>query len=144
MLYTFDFKKVICLVGGIPMQGFADGVGIEVQLDDDLYQKTAGADGDVSRARRHGLASNAKLTFMQTSPSNDVLMAFAIADMLNNAGVVPMLIKDLLGTTVIFAPYCWVKKPPAFSAGKELSNREWMLDVANTELFVGGNALVLA
>jgi hypothetical protein len=143
MLYTFDFKKCLVLVGGIRIQGFADGEGVSVELDDDLYSKVTGADGDVSRARRHGLAGNGKVTLAQTSQSNDVLMGFAIADRTDNAGVVPFMIKDILGTTAIFVPYAWVKKPPAFTAGKEITNREWMFDFANTELFIGGNAKML-
>lgn len=143
MLYTFDFKRVSVIVGGIRIQGFADGEGVSVELDDDLYQKVTGADGDVSRARRNGLAASAKLTLMQTSPSNDILSGFAILDRTLNAGIVPFMIKDLLGTSVIFSAYGWVKKLPAYTAGKELSNREWILDLANVEEFIGGNNIPL-
>lgn len=143
MLYTFDFKKCGIWVGGIRMQGFADGEAMTLELDDDLYIKQTGADGDVARTRRHGQAANAKIVLQQTSPSNDVLMGFAVLDRLNNAGVVPISVRDLLGTTAIFAPYCWVKKPPVFAVGKELANREWMFDIANTELFIGGNVSLL-
>ncbi len=139
MLYTFDIKKCLILVGGIRMQGFADGEAFSLELDDDLYQKVTGADGDTSRSRRHGLAANAKISLMQTSPSNDVLMGFAIADHLNNAGVVPLLVKDLLGTTAVFSAYAWVKKPAPLALGKELANKEWMLDLATTEMVIGGN-----
>ncbi len=143
MLYTFDFKKCLILVGPTRIQGFADGEGLSLELDDDLYQKETGADGDVARARRHGLAGGGKIILQQTSPSNDILMAWAIADRANNAGVFPLTVMDLLGTTAIFAPYCWIKKTPVVSLGKELSNREWMLDIANTELKIGGNASML-
>lgn len=140
MLYTFDIKKCIVLVGIARIQGFADGEAVSVELDDDLYQKVTGADGDASRARRHGLAASAKITLMQTSPSNDILMAIAVADRVNNAGVVPFTVKDLLGTTTLFGAYAWVKKTPVVAMGKELTNREWMLDIASIETFVGGNA----
>jgi hypothetical protein len=139
MLYTVDFKKWLILVGGIRMQGFADGEGFSLELDDDLFQKVTGADGDTARARRHGLSGSAKITLLQTSPSNDILTGFAVADIVNNAGVVPLMVKDLLGTTTAFAAYAWVKKPAPLSAGKEVGNREWMLDIANVEQFIGGN-----
>jgi len=143
MLYTFDIKKCLILVGPSRIQGFADGEAISLELDDDLYQKEAGADGDIARSRRHGLSASAKISLMQSSPSNDVLMAWAVADRATNAGVFPLTVTDLLGTTVVFAPYCWVKKTPALSLGKELSNREWMIDIATAELFIGGNASML-
>jgi hypothetical protein len=139
MLYTVDIKKCLLLVGGIRMQGFADGEAFVMDLDEDLYSKVTGADGDTTRARRHGQAANCKITLLQTSPSNDILMAFAVADRVNNAGVVPVMIKDLLGTTAAFSAYAWVKKPPQMAFGKEVTNREWMLDVANVEYFNGGN-----
>jgi hypothetical protein len=143
MLYTYDFKKVICIVGVAPIQGFADGTGIEVELDEDLFQKYTGADGDVSRSRRHGMGANAKFTLAQTSPSNDILSAIMLLDITANAGVVPLLIKDVLGTTKILSGYAWVKKPPAASYGKEVGVREWILDIATIEYFVGGNTPVL-
>lgn len=143
MLYTFDIKKCLILVGPAIISGFADGEALSIELDDDLYQKQTGADGDVARSRRHGLAGNAKITLMQTSPSNDVLSAYSILDQTLNAGVVPLTVKDLLGRTAIFAPYAWVKKPAPASFGKELTNREWVLDLATVELFIGGNAPML-
>jgi hypothetical protein len=143
MLYTYDFKKVVCVVGVAPIQGFADGSGIDLELDEDLYQKYVGADGDTSRARRHGMAANCKLTLAQTSPSNDILSALMIADVTANAGTFPLLIKDALGTTKILSGYAWVKKPPGVSYGKEVAVREWLLDIASITYFVGGNSAVL-
>lgn len=139
MLYTVDLKKYNLLVGVTPIQGYADGEAFSLELDDDLYQKVTGADGDTSRSRRHGMSASAKINLMQTSPSNDALSGYALADRINNAGIIPITIRDLLGTTVIFGAYAWVKKPPVVSAGKEVTNREWMLDIASIELFVGGN-----
>lgn len=139
MLYTVDLKKYNLLVGVAPIQGYQDGEAFSLELDDDLYQKVTGADGDTSRARRHGQSANLKINLMQTSPSNDILSAYAAADRLNNAGIIPITIADLLGTTRIFGAYGWVKKPPAVSAGKEITTREWMLDIASIELFIGGN-----
>jgi hypothetical protein len=142
-LYTFDIRKCLILAGPHILQGFADGEAFSLELDDDLYQKQAGADGDIARARRHGQAGNGKISLMQTSVSNDVLSAFAALDRLSNAGVFPLTVKDLLGTTTAFAAYAWIKKPPALALGKELATREWMLDLANTELFIGGNSPML-
>lgn len=139
MLYTVDFKKVNILVGPAVMQGFADGEGFSLELDDDLYQKVTGADGDVSRSRRHGQSANAKITLVQTSPSNAILSAYAALDRAVNGGVVPLSVRDLLGTTVLFSAYGWIKKLPPVTYGKEITNREWMIDLAGSEIFIGGN-----
>lgn len=139
MLYTVDIKKCLILVGPAIMQGFADGEAFTMELDDDLYQKVTGADGDVSRSRRHGMAASAMIKLMQTSPSNNVLSGYAILDQKTNAGVVPLVVKDLLGTTVLFSAYGWVKKPAVVSYSKEVTNREWAIDLAGSEIFIGGN-----
>lgn len=142
-LYTYDPKKILCIVGVAPMQGFAEDTAIELELDDDVYATKAGIDGDVSRARVHGLIQTAKITLMQTSPSNDVLSAIHALDLASNAGVVPFMLKDVLGTTLIFSGYCWIRKPAPVAFGKEVGNRVWTLTIANVTQFIGGNAKVL-
>lgn len=136
---TYDPKKVICTVGGVPMSGWADGTFISVERDNDSFTKVSGADGIVSRAKSNDRAGAVTLTFAQTSPSNDVLTGFAQADELANAGVKPVLIQDFNGTTVLVSAFAWVRKPPVMEFGKEISDREWVLDCADLDMFAGGN-----
>lgn len=143
MLYTFDIKKCIITVGVDRMQGFANDEAFTLELDEDLYQKEAGADGDVSRSRRHGLSAGAVIKLAQTSPSNNALMKYAIADFANNSGIVPLTVQDLLGTTAIFCPFVWVKKPPELKLGRSLTTREWPIDIAHADMLIGGNAKFL-
>ena len=63
----------------------------------------------------------------QSSPSNDVLSGFANVDELTNAGVVPILVKDLSGNSIYFSATGWVKKYPSSEFGKDLANRDWVL-----------------
>lgn len=136
---TYDAKKVAVIVGGIPMSGFADGEFISVERDDDAFTKVSGSDGIVSRAKTNNRSGMATLTLAQTSPSNDVLSGFAIADELDNSGVVPMVIKDLLGNSTFFSGTAWIRKVPTAGFGKEISNREWIFDLAEIDIFIGGN-----
>jgi hypothetical protein len=122
------------------MSGFADGEFVSVERTSDTFTKVSGADGIISRAKTNDRSGSLKFTIAQTSPSNDVLTGIAVLDELSNAGVVPVLIKDNSGRSVFVSAFGWVKKPPTSEFAKDISNREWTLDLADLDVFVGGNA----
>lgn len=136
---TYDPKAVQVIIGGQQMSGFADGDFINVERDADMFTKHIGADGEGSRAKSNDKSGRLTLTLAQTSASNDILAVIAQADELSNTGVVPVLIKDTLGTSTLFAGHGWIVKQPAYTAGKEIGDREWMVDMARIDIFIGGN-----
>lgn len=138
-VYTYDPSQVQIIVGGVPLSGFADGTFIEVSRDEQMYTKVTGADGKTSRAKTSNRAGDFTFTLKQTSPANDILSGFAVADEIDNAGVVPVLIKDGSGRTVCASSAAWVRQMPDQPFAKEISNREWVLDAAGIDIFVGGN-----
>ena len=136
---TYDPKSVILTVGGFPIGGYADGTFINHEYDEDSFAKVTGADGFTSRAKTQNRGSFLTINLAQTSPSNDTLSGLALADQLSNTGVVPVVLKDILGTTVLFSANGWVRKPANLEYGKEITNREWILDLTDTDLVVGNN-----
>jgi len=73
--------------------------------------------------------------------SNDVLSQFAIADELTNAGLVPVSIVDLNSQTKAVSAQGWVRKLPSIEFGDESSTREWVLDLGQLDMTVGGYLL---
>ena len=140
-VYTYDPTEVVLTVGGVPLSGFTDGAFIKVSRDEDAYMKAVGADGQVSRAKNANKSGSITITLKQTSPANDVLSGYALADEVGNAGLVPVLIKDLLGTTLVSSSGAWVKKVSDTEMGKEISDREWVLDCESINMVVGGNSI---
>lgn len=136
---TFDPAEVQVIVGGNQIGGFADSEFINIERTNDLYSKTIGADGEVARSKSNDKSGRMTLTLLQTSASNDILSAFHQADELTNSGIIPIMVKDSLGTSVLFAGHGWVVKYPAFTGAKEVGNREWMIDMARIDIFIGGN-----
>lgn len=139
---TYDPKLVILTVGGAPISGYADGTFISVERAADTFTKVVGADGNVSRAKSNDRSGTVKITLKQTSPFNDILSGIASLDEMSNAGVVPISIIDLSGSTIMFMPSAWVKKPPTVEFGKEIGNREWVFDFDKCEfptMVIGGN-----
>jgi len=135
---SYDPKEVVVTIGGVPMQGFADGTFVTINRISDAFTSVAGADGEIARAKSNDKRGELTLTLMQTSLSNDVLSGIAVIDENTNGGVVPVIVKDLSGTTTYFSGTGWIRKVPDSEFGKEISNREWVLELADMDVFVGG------
>lgn len=136
---TYDPKKVKVVIGGIPMGGFADGTFVTIERSNDSFTKVSGADGPVSRAKSNDFSGMLTLTLAQTSPSNDVLSGFLLADELEGEGIIPVIVKDFGGSSNLVSAFGWVRKPANASYAKEIEDREWTLDLADLDMFVGSN-----
>jgi hypothetical protein len=136
---TYDPQQVSLSMGGQIASGFADGTFISVERDEDTFNKVTGADGQVSRSKTANKSATLTLTLAQTSPFNDILSALAAADEVSSTGVFPVILKDNSGTTIVSSGAGWIRKPPTSGFGKEIENREWVIDMASTIFFVGGN-----
>jgi hypothetical protein len=136
---TFDPKSVIVTIGGVPMSGYADGTFLEITADTQQFSKVVGADGYTTRVKSNNYGGVMTLTLSQSSPSNDILSGFLAADRAANLGVVPILVKDLSGTTVIFSGTGWIQQFPDVTYGNEINNRGWVLDLADIDILIGGN-----
>jgi hypothetical protein len=136
---TYDPQQVSLSIGGQIASGFADGTFISVEPDEDTFTKVTGADGDVSRSKTANESATLTLTLAQTSPFNDILSALAAADKVSSTGVFPVIIKDNSGTTVVSSGAGWIRRLPTSGFGKEIENREWIIDMGKTIFFVGGN-----
>lgn len=136
---TFDPKQLLISIGGVPMQGLADGTFISIERQEDAYTAVSGADGQVARVKSNNAIGTLTLTLMQTSSSNQVLSAFALADQRNNGGTFPVLIKDLQGTTLIFSAEGWIQRMPTIEYSKDMSNREWIITLSELTYNIGGN-----
>ncbi len=138
---TFDPKSVIVTIGGVAMSGYADGTFLEITADQQQFTKVTGADGYTTRVKSNDYGALMTLTLSQSSPSNDALSGFLALDRATNAGVVPILIKDLSGTTIMFAGTGWIRQFPDVTFANEISNRAWQIDLAEADIFIGGNGV---
>lgn len=138
-LSTFDPKSVIITIGRNPISGYADGTFLEITADNQQFTKVTGADGYTTRVKSNNYGGVLTLTLAQSSPSNDYLSGLLNLDRTVNGGVVPILIKDLSGTTVIFSATGWIQQFPDISFGNEMNTRAWTFDLADVDILVGGN-----
>jgi hypothetical protein len=141
MLKTYDPKSLYASFGGVPLTGFADGTFINI-VGNAKFSSVTGADGLTSRAKSVDDSYEITITLQQTSVSNDYLSGVQKLDRLQNAGVLPLIIKDGEGTSLFFAESAWIEKDPDVAYSKEIENREWAFKTASAANFVGGNQVV--
>lgn len=140
MLRTFDFKQITLTFGSDLIQGFAEGddvIALEPQAD--VFNSLAGADGEVTRSKTNDNRWLLRIRLLQTSPSNDALMAAAAADRVSNSGVRPLLLKDLNGTTLVGEVSAYIQRLPDAGLGTNVSDREWAIMLPSPDVFIGGN-----
>lgn len=132
-------EKVQLIVGGAIISGYVDGTFINVERANDTFSMRAGADGEVSRAKRGDKTGTVTITLLDTSNSNPILSAFHNLDEETGNGIIPILIKDDSGTTLIESAESWVRKPAVVELSNENTAREWMIDCAVLNILVGSN-----
>lgn len=137
MAATYDPLYVRVIYGSLILHGFMDGTMITVERDEDTYTKHTGCDGEVARSRNRNQGGKVTLTLLQSSASNTDLSTMAALDEASNAGKAPLMVRDLLGNTLAAAGEAWIMKPATITYGKEIEGREWVLDCAQLEVFVG-------
>jgi hypothetical protein len=142
-VFNYDPKKVIITVAGIALTGLSDDF-IECDRDEDSFIKRAGADGIVSRAKNGNRSGFINITLHSTSPSNAVLTGLLATDEATGVGIVPVVIKEVDTNSAIISAFAWVKRPAKPDYGKEVKDRQWMLDCADLDIINAGASAITA
>ena len=137
-LKSYDPKSVSMIIGSHIVAEFEDGTFINVERNNDTWSIKKGASGETARAKSNDRSGIFTFTLMQTSLSNDFLSALAIADEVENSGIVPVVIKENGGTTVASAIEAWIRRPSAVEYSKTVGSRQWILETGDLILNVGG------
>lgn len=140
---AYDPAQVIVTVGVRSISGYADGTFVRVSREVDSFTKYVGSDGTVARTKSNNYSGSITITLMQTSPDNDYLTnLLALAETANaqSLGVFNVKITDKTGTSVFSSANAWIRKYPDVDYARDISTREWVIDVDRLEMVVGGNS----
>jgi len=146
MVKTYDPRGIVISIAGLLIQrGFAEDSMVKVAFTSPRFESKVGVDGEVTRARLHDRRATATLSLMQSSDGNDILSALLRRDTvaLPGAGVGSFLMRDLQGTTLVFASAAWVKGIPEVEYGKSVGTRAWEIELADCDATLGGNVVGL-
>jgi len=135
----YDPKKVIVVVAGVPMKGFGSGTKVSISKEADDWNLHMGTDGEGTRGRVNDESGTITITLAASSPSNGILTTMREADKIAGAGVKPVMVKDMLGTTLVLAAQAWILKPPDIEFGTEVGEYEWVFKTHNLKIFAGGS-----
>lgn len=139
---VYDANEVTISIAGIPIDsGYDEGEFLRIEAEAQDFTDKVGTDGEVVRSKTNDRRATITIILMQSSDGNALLSALNNIDRLagNGAGVGPLMVRDLQGTSLYAAAECWIAKPPDVSFDREPTAREWMLRCANLERFDGGN-----
>ncbi len=125
---TYDPKSVIVTFAGNIITGFADGTFIKGERNEDAYTNHVGVDGEVTRVKNNNDTGTIALTLKHNSPSNRLFEKYAKNGKVSNINVTDTNFDRDVG---VGGSEAWVKKPASFERGKEVSDREWIIDVAD-------------
>lgn len=139
-VFTYDPKQVIVTIGAVPMSGFSDGTFLEIDRNEPTWNTVVGADGLVTRGKTNNFSGTLTLTLKQSSPSNDVLSGFMAVDEATNLGIFPVLVKDLSGNSIYFSAQAWINTYANSTFDKNITDRQWILTLADADIFVGSNS----
>lgn len=144
-LQSYDAAAVSLIFNNQVITGIQDGTFVEVARDEDSWFLHSGGDGESVRSRNNNRAGTIKFTLMQSSPSNDVLSALATLDENTGTGAKPVMVKDLLGSTLCEGAQAYIQKPADVTFAKEANEpREWTLRVPDLRMLVGGASPAVA
>lgn len=133
-------EDVIFLLGGIyNITGIHEGTFISITKDSPLYSSTVTADGKVSRVHRNVPTHTLEITLSSLANDNLIFNAWAYSDGLLYGAMLPIFIKDANGTTVFYAPTCWLEAEPEVVYTMGVEGRKWNIKCAGANNVIGGN-----
>jgi hypothetical protein len=136
---TYQPDLVTVAFNGVPITGFAPDTFISAERNNDSWSLSVGSGGDATRAKMGDKSGRVTLTLLDSSASNAVLSAIQQTDQAAGTGVGALLVKDLSGADVVTAGTAWIVRPPTLEKASASSNREWVFESDNLEIFAGGN-----
>lgn len=141
-LGNFDLTAYDTIIAGLPLK---DGlVSVEVAPEGPRYADEIGVDGHVCRYNTGENRANLSVVLKGSSEEHAKLSAIHAADVAvsNGGGVVPVLVKDQNGTTLISTDKAWITGMPTKSAAAAPGDVTWTIRLVLSSPLnwvVGGN-----
>lgn len=125
IINSYDAKDVTLTVDGVFITGFGEGTFVEASKDEDTFQTSVGAQGDVGVSEVNNPLGTITITLQQTSPSVAYLNRLAASKkevpvwaISNNA------VKEKFGGS-----QARVKKPASSSFSNSIEDRQFEIQV---------------
>lgn len=138
----FDLDQVAFSFVGVDLStGYGEGAAIKIEKVTPTTKWKEGADGSASRSKTGSRLYKVTVTYLSTSGANAILSAIHALDENNpnGAGMGPLLVQDLQGTTQFDSPTAGIESIPPLDLNQEATNVEWVFFAAEGTAYWGGN-----
>lgn len=133
-------EDVTILLGGIyQIEGLAEGSFVTIEESAPRWSTKVTCDGRVSRVHNKSPIHEVTITTMNTADVNNILTAWVSADSSLFGAMIPLFIKDSMGTSMFYAPLSWVENTPTVDYDVGINARKWVIKTAGATNMVGGN-----
>ena len=92
----------------------------------------------MTRVKSNNESATCTVTLQAESPTNSSFSTLHALDAAFNTGKGVFAFKDLNGETLATAESAWLVGYPEITGGKDAGNREWMIDMEQLKIKVGG------
>lgn len=129
----------IYIAGVLKVEGYAKGTFVSISKDTQRFTTKESSDGVMSRSHSNSRSYTVRITLHSAASFNEVLTRLSEIDNATKMGKFPLIIKDRLGSTLLFSPSSWIEVLPDTDLGVDILEREWVFKCSNTSLHIGGN-----
>ena len=137
---TYNPKLNFIIFGAKQLTGFAEDDMITIKPLGDGMQIFSGAAGEVGRSIDPNSTYEVTVSLATSSKSNDYLSNCFNKDRKTGNNMLPLIIKDLSGSTLFFAKQAWIKNFPESKRGRKISNQDWTFNTGQVDdPIIGGN-----
>lgn len=128
MQYTYDFNKVVLIVGPVYVSGFAEGSSITVEAETAGVEFDRGTDGGTAMIV-HSFDPTLTLKFklMQGSPANKALTALYATRVAPGFIGYPTSLTNILGGENALIPQSALTHLPQITYDEKNNEREWIV-----------------
>jgi hypothetical protein len=134
MLKTYDPKKILMSCGPHPVTGYSDGTFVNIAPVGDGVTSKTGCDGEKVRSLDPDNSYTVTLTLLQNSPTIAWAQKQYMLDKETGDGMFPILIKDMKGGMIFSAEHAWIVNSPEREFGREVSDREIVIETGAATL----------
>ena len=130
MTSTYSADEVIVMVDGVPIQGGAEDTFVEIEYDEQDFEKSYGARGQVSRTRNLADGGTITITVKQTDVDDIVhLESIGDLDRGTRSNTVSISVKDVRNGEITLGRSCWLQQRPNRDYAADEGEREFTFDV---------------
>lgn len=141
LLGNYDPTQQNVSLGGVIIDGFADGTFIKASRNQDTWTYQPSNSGGGARSRNPDKSGTIEFTLHAASPSNSYLSTLCRTDELAGTGVTDCQVNDrTTAQASVAAAQAWIKKPADFERQKELGEITWVVECA--ELVITHDGLI--